>query len=274
MKKLIEYLSSPARARRVLWVYWALLTISTHMPDPGLGGDSNPFGVFQIDKALHVVAFAGLAYLLFRARVAGIRSSLFVNALGALVIAVVYALVDEYTQRWTGRIISSGDVVAGMIGIVLVFLMATSPPARQRATRPVKAVRLVAALAIISIIVMALAPQGNQWFNRMAQPLFHPWPGIDKAGHYYVSVVLTLLLAASYPAGVHRPRRGILLTIVAMGLSGPIIETAQSFTGRSVEMADLYAHELGLLTAMLGLSVFAVGRAVKTRRNGRTHQDG
>jgi VanZ family protein len=250
-----------------------LLAIGSHMPELGVGEDANQIGMFQVDKTLHVCAFAGLAWLLYRSRVAGRGASGFANMLAAALIAGVYALIDEYTQGWTGRMISAADVVAGMIGIVGVFLVITAPPARLRARWFIKAVRVVTFLTIVFIIVMALAPEGNRWFNWLARPLFEPWPGIDKAGHFYVSAVLTLLLAVSLPIGVHRPRRGVLLAIVAMGLSGPIIETAQSFTGRGVEMADLYAHEVGLLTAMLGLAVFAVGRAIRTRRHGRSQQD-
>ena len=273
MKQLLAYLDTPSQARRVLAVYWVLLAISTHVPDPQLGGESNLFAIFQIDKAIHFVAFGGLAYLLVCARLAGARSSLCANALVAVVIAGAYALVDEYTQWWGGRTISSADVVAGLIGIVTIFLITTVPPARQRATRRIKAVRFAACVALILVFVMALAPAGNQWFNWMARPLFIPWPGIDKTGHFYTSAALTLLLAAAAPAGVHRPAAGIFLTILVIGLSGPIIETGQSLTGRSVEMADLYAHQVGLLAAMLAMMVFPVGRAARMRLRDRSHPD-
>jgi VanZ family protein len=274
LKSLLEYLDPPARARRVLAVYWVLLAIGSHLPNLGLGKDSNQFGVFQVDKTLHVLAFSGLTWLLFRARVAGSRSSWIANAIAAACVAGVYAMVDEYTQRWTGRDLSVSDVVAGMIGIVGVFLILTAPPPRDRASGLTVLIRVVTAGLVMAVVVVALAPQGNHWVNRMARPFFQPWPGIDKAEHFYVSAVLTLLLALSSPAGVRRPRRGVLLTILAVGLSGPIIETAQSFTGRGVEMADLYAHQVGLLAAMLGLAVLAVGRAIRMRRRGRSPQDG
>lgn len=274
LKKLIEYLKSPSRARRVLMVYWVLLAVSTHMPDPGLGNEFDPLGMFQLDKAIHVLAFGGLALLLFCSRVLGERAAVVGHALVAALIAGAYALVDEYTQRWAGRMISAGDVLAGFIGIVGVFLAVTAPPPRGRAPWSTQAIRIVAVLAIVFIVVMALAPAGNRWFNEAAGPFFVPWPGIDKAGHFYASAVITLILAASFPLGVHRPRHGMIATILVMGLAGPIIETAQSFTGRGAEMADLFAHQLGLFTAMLGLSVLAVGRAVRTHKARRPLEDG
>lgn len=274
MKTFFKYLDSPARARGVLGVYWVLLAIGTHVPDLGVGEDANQWGVFQVDKTLHVLAFAGLCWLLFRARVVGVRASVFLSVLVAAFVAGVYALVDEYTQQWTGREISLSDVVAGLIGIVGVFLVIAAGPPRDRTPRLTAVIRVVTAVMATAVVVVALAPEGNHWVNRLARPFFQPWPGIDKAGHFYVSAVLTLLLAVSFPAGVHRPRLGAFLTILVMGLSGPIIETAQSFTGRGVEMADLYAHQVGLLAAMLGLSVLAVGRAFRTRRRRRSPQDG
>lgn len=274
MKKLIEYLKSPNRSRRVLTVYWVLLALSTHTPDPGLGNEFDPLGMFQLDKAIHVLAFGGLALLLFCSRILGERASVVGHALAAALIAGGYALVDEYTQRWAGRTISAGDVLAGFIGIVGVFLAVNAPPPRDRATWITRAVRVVTALAIVLIVVLAIAPEGNRWFNGMARPFFQPWPQIDKEGHYYASVAVSLLLAASFPLGVHRPRHGIVATILAMGLAGPIIETAQSYTGRGVEIDDLFAHQLGLFTAMLGLSVLAIGRAIRTHKARRPLEDG
>lgn len=274
LKKLIAYLKSPGQARRVLLVYWVLLAVSTHTPDPGLGNPIDPLNMFQIDKAIHVLAFGGLALLLFCSRVLGDRASVIGSAVAAVLVAGVYALVDEYTQRWAGRVISAGDVLAGMIGIVGVFLAVNAPPPRERAPWITWAVRVVTVLLIVFVLVLAIAPLGSHWFKEAIKPVVQPWLGIDKDGHYYGSVVVTLLLAASFPLGVHRPRHGIIVTILAIGLAGPIIETAQSYTGRGVEIDDLYAHQLGLFTAMLGLSVLAIGRAIRTRKARRPLEDG
>jgi VanZ family protein len=278
LKKLFDfvvgYLDSSGHARRVLAVYWVLLLISTHTPELGMGEDANQFGMFQVDKGLHVLAFGGLMYLLWRAGLAGERASLLLNALVAVSVAVVYAVVDEYTQGWVGREVSVSDVVAGLIGIVGVFLIITAGPPGDRVRRGTVAIRYLAVAMIVLFIFSALVPLSKDWLHWFVQRVYRPWPGFDKAGHFYMSVALTLLLSVSLPGGVHRPRLGIFLTILAVGLSGPIIETAQSFTGRSVDMADLYAHQVGLLAGMLGLAVLAVGRELRMRHRERSQHDG
>jgi VanZ family protein len=266
---------SVLRTRRVqLAVYWLMLAVGSHMPQLTFGEDTNEISVFQIDKTLHVLAFAGLVFLLFRACLAGRCASVLANALVATCISCCYAVIDEYSQRWVERDVSISDVVAGLIGIFSVFLLITAPPKRLRASRGTLVMRVVVAASFVLILVVALAPDGDTWVNRFARFFFRPWPGMDKPGHFYTAAALTLLLVQASPAGVQRPRLGILVTILVMGLMGPIIETAQSYTGRSVEMADLYAHQVGLLAAMLGLSVLAVGRALRTRCRSRSIQDG
>lgn len=254
-------------------VYWVLLFASTHLPSVDLGEENNPFGVFQVDKTLHVVLFGGLMFLLWRARPAGAGPSRLFHGLTALVLAVTYALVDEYTQRWAGRDVSASDVVAGLIGIVGVFLMITAPPARERAGLATALFRGLAFLTLTFFVIAAIAPWGNDLGHWVAHRLVTPWPGIDKAGHFYISALLTLLLAASALAGVHRPVWGVFLTILVMGLSGPIIETGQSMTGRNADLADLYAHQVGLLTAMLALTALPVARALRMRRRDRSLTD-
>jgi VanZ family protein len=260
------------RTRRVqLAAYWFMLAVGSHLPQLIFGEDTNEISVFQIDKALHVLAFSGLVFLLYRVRLAGRRASVLANALIAVVIACSYAVIDEYSQRWVERDVSISDVVAGLIGIFGVFLLITAPPKRHKASRGTLVMRVVAVAGFVLILVVALAPDGDTWVNRFARFFFRPWPGMDKPGHFYAAAILTLLLAAASPAGVQRPRLSILVTILVIGLMGPIIEKAQSFTGRSVELADLYAHQVGLLAAMLGLSVLAVGRALRTRCRSRSN---
>jgi len=277
LRRLLAYLENPSHARRVLAVYWVLLFISTHMPSIDMGEDSNQFGMFQLDKTIHVIAFAGLMFLLWRARLASIvwgdRASNFANAAVGLCLAVVYALVDEVTQTWAGRDVSMSDVVAGLVGIVGVFLMVTAAPPRERANTTTVMFRWLAGAAIAFFIFSALMPLKREWLQSFSQQVFQPWDGFDKAGHFYYSIFLTLLLAAASPAGVKRPAMGVFLTILVIGLSGPIIETGQSLTGRSVDMADLYAHQVGLLTAMLALTVVPVGRAVRMRLRDRSEPD-
>ena len=93
--------------------------------------------------------------------------------------------------------------------------------------------------------------------------LFTPtWGGIDKYCHFYTAIAMTWLLAAAYPGGMRRPRWGAVVTILVMGLSAPMIEWAQSFTGRGVEAADIFAHEFGFLMALLLWVLVSTGRAL------------
>ena len=265
MNALHRLLSSPLRARRVLLVYWLAMAIGTHWPRLDLFHQEPGITLFQGDKLLHVLGFGGLMGLLFFARLAGRRASDLRHALTALLIAGIYAGVDEYTQQWFERQVSLSDVLAGLVGLVGVYLIILAPARRMRVAGGVRVFRVVTFLSFTFILILELAPQGNRWIQQMAGLVFQPWAGIDKAGHFYVSAVLTLLLAWSSPAGVHRPRQSQALSIVVMGLAGPIIETAQSYTGRSVELADLYAHEVGMFAAMIALAALATRHAAIAR---------
>ncbi len=249
-------------ARRMLAIYWVLLAIGSHLPALSFGENSNQVGMFQVDKTLHVIGFAGLAWLLFRSKLFGRRVGWFGHAFLATLIAGGYALVDEYTQQWTGRDVSYSDVVAGVIGILGVFVVLTAPRPGRRAGWYVWSCRVLAYAGLAGLAVLAFAPQGNHWIGKVIRMFVRPWPDIDKAGHFYISAAVTLVLSQCYPLGVNRPRLSLFVTILAVGLSGPIIETVQSYTGRSVEMTDLYAHQLGLLAALAALSVLALLRAM------------
>ncbi|MHC4764993.1 MAG: hypothetical protein ACYTF2_07790 [Planctomycetota bacterium] len=94
-----------------LVVYALVLTVGTHWPALALGSEEQP----APDKLLHMLAFGGLAVLLWRSR--------WVRPLWLVVLlAVVWAAVDELTQgipvlrRW----VSWQDMVAGQMGVILV----------------------------------------------------------------------------------------------------------------------------------------------------------
>jgi hypothetical protein len=94
-----------------LVVYALVLTVGTHWPALALGSEEQP----APDKLLHMLAFGGLAVLLWRSR--------WVRPLWLVVLlAVVWAAVDELTQgipvlrRW----VSWQAMVAGQMGVILV----------------------------------------------------------------------------------------------------------------------------------------------------------
>ncbi len=103
-------------ARLGLAVYWPVLALGTHWPKLGHGkvGFADSGG----DKPVHFACFVVLTLLMIFARLAG-RSAGFVRSLTTgLVIAAVYAIVDEVTQGWLDREVSSMDIVANLVGVV------------------------------------------------------------------------------------------------------------------------------------------------------------
>ncbi len=263
--KPTTFFQSVSRSRWCLAIYWLLLATGSHLPEFTLGDTSNQIGVFQIDKSLHVAGFAGLALLLYLSRLAGSKAPSFAHALAALLIGSVYALVDEYTQQFTGRHVSYSDVVAGAIAIIGVFLILTSPPPLDTRPRRVVIYRVVSAVLIVAALVLALVALLSAWGQ--GQPSAQPSGlGINEIVRFLIAGVLILLLVASQPAGVNRPRLGMFLSIVVIGLGGPIIESARLFTEQGIDMNGLYAHQLGLLTGMAALAVLAIIRHVRTNR--------
>ena len=101
--------------RGVLVVYWLVLAGATHGPNfsvdglPGVGG-------LPFDKLAHGSAFAGLAGLLVWSRWWGRRSWRW-NAGAAVVVGLVYGVLEELTQPWFGRTRSGWDLLADAVGL-------------------------------------------------------------------------------------------------------------------------------------------------------------
>lgn len=107
---------------RIAFLVYALaITTGTHWPklEIAIGGARAP------DKIIHMFAFGGLMFLLWRTRWLGEGWLL-------LITAMAWAMVDELTQGipGLGRSMSGMDLLANWCGIVLVF-------AGIRAVRPV-----------------------------------------------------------------------------------------------------------------------------------------
>jgi putative peptidoglycan lipid II flippase len=115
--------------RLILAGYWSALFAATHLPQFHL--DNEPVVGIQPDKAIHVVAFALLTYLLAAARVpAGRHARLAVVILAAIVTVVVYAPLDEWTQTFVGRTASLEDLLADLVGVALGGLACIAPRLR------------------------------------------------------------------------------------------------------------------------------------------------
>ena len=91
--------------------YWLVLFTGTHLPRislPNVPGASN-------DKILHVVAFAGLSFLLCWAIPTKLNDR-FRNVRLAALAAVFYGAFDELTQIPVGRTADWKDLIADVIG--------------------------------------------------------------------------------------------------------------------------------------------------------------
>src|SRR5262245_63320155 len=77
--------------------YWVLMFVGTHVPVWGSSGAALARLGEGSDKAAHLLAFAGLAFLLCTAASLrwGFRQSYFAAVLGLL---LAYSAVDEWTQ--------------------------------------------------------------------------------------------------------------------------------------------------------------------------------
>jgi len=102
--------------RRALPAYWIFLFCATHFPRPKL------LGVRGSDKLAHFIAFAILAFLLWRCAESFNRklSGRFVWI--AFVGLGTYAAVDEYLQQFVNRATSLVDWLANLAGTAAALL--------------------------------------------------------------------------------------------------------------------------------------------------------
>jgi len=94
--------------------YWLVLFAGTHLPRvriPNVAGGHS-------DKILHLVAFAGLSFLLSWA-IPTKHSDRFRNVRMAGLAAILYGAFDELTQIPVGRTADWLDLLADTIGVVL-----------------------------------------------------------------------------------------------------------------------------------------------------------
>lgn len=255
-------MKSRSRQSRSLWRiaalgYWCALAAATHWPGLNLTEQTGvPAGeILQTDKALHGLAFALLTFLLFRARLAGHRSGPRWQAAIAPVVAGFYAVFDEWSQQFFAeRTVSSSDLIANGIGVLGMFVAIWPRPARRLGKRSMPWWVWFVRAAWLVIIPLGVALIMTQWGNLMVVRYFGPYASSDlrpdKIAHYNLSIIITWVLALSHIAGWRRPNLGAFVTVAVMVLMGPMIEFAQSFTSRGVEVADVYRHELGVLMAL------------------------
>lgn len=250
--------SEPAQSlvwlRVVAIVYWILLFVATHWPRLEVLVPLDSRNIWQLDKAAHVLGFGLLMALIAWARPLGRRVPWRVTVLAAVVLAGGYALFDEWSQQYAQRDVSISDLLASLIGVGAAAVLLLQPRrGPDRAGWTTICVRVFILLFLPTAAVIAVLPSGSRMFVGTMRDIFGTYArGTDKQGHLFLGIVATWLLAAAALGGVRRPRLGAAIVLAVMGLGGPVLETIQSRTGRSVELADMYMHNVGVAWALAG----------------------
>lgn len=111
---------APAKTRALriaLGVYWAVLFAVTHLPQ--INHETVPeWELLPFDKTMHFLTFGGLAGWLCWNRFLSQRGR-WANAALALGVGVVYAVIEEITQPWFGRVCDAGDLLADLAGLAV-----------------------------------------------------------------------------------------------------------------------------------------------------------
>ena len=240
-------------AAAVFALVWGVLTL---LPGLGVVGVEEA-GLVAWDKVAHAGAMAVLTGLLVASRLGGRGASLRTHALLAAVAGLAYGGADEWLQGWTGRDASAADMAANAVGVLGVYLVVMAGRERSltrrwyQTTWLVWAVR-VACVSVLPAVYYLLTTKGpaadwaKGWLEAGA---IGQWVG-DKAGHWWLGLVATWALAAMAVAGRSRPRWSAGSAVVAASASAVAIEWGQQFYDRGVEVADVWAHHRGMVTAM------------------------
>ncbi|MHC5110252.1 MAG: VanZ family protein [Planctomycetota bacterium] len=106
--------------RLVVWIgYWLGMIVLLHAPWPRGAEPPTP----GADKVVHFSLYFCLVILCFR-WLASWRSVVPVVLAGVLLFHLVFAVIDELTQPWTGRTASFTDYLADVLGIIVAVLVA------------------------------------------------------------------------------------------------------------------------------------------------------
>lgn len=281
------------RLRVILALYWVTLCILTHWPRLGTGV-GYPYTLIQHDKVGHVVLFGGLALLLMAAKPWGRALSPAVTAVLAMVTALIYSVVDEWTQAWFDRTVSWPDVMSSMAGIMIVYLLAVAvdhSPGQGRATRSAtpaptllgwllreQAIVLSVALVVLTCMISMTTP-GRQGVAAWAAEVDLNPSRTLAAVRTVLSVLMFITLMLAKPAGRGRATWNTAIAIAVTGLLPLIGEWFHSlWTSQRVVAQVAWEHERGLILIMLAWGMahalrlsWKINRAASASRNDNTH---
>lgn len=118
MKKALITTPSFYKNRLVLaFLALIILLVLTHIPQKSI---PYVFGWFNSDKAIHVVAY-GVLTALFILAIRPPRR--WISYIGLLAVFLVIAALDERTQAYVGRTVSSIDWAANIVGVVTTMII-------------------------------------------------------------------------------------------------------------------------------------------------------
>jgi len=261
------------RARLLLAIYWPLLFLATHMPRVEI--DKRGLDGIPPDKLIHFGIFALLTVLIVLARPAGRSATAARNVLVGVAVAAVYALVDELTQTFVGRVIDPWDLVANYLAVaaVGVAMLADADGGRDVAERttPWLARGLLAVATVVLLIganIPGLAVNETPVLFLRDFGVHLRW-NMDKVAHFVVPMGLLWLAIAARLAGRRRRQFSALLAVALVVAIAPIIEYAQTLTGRQFSVDDVLAHLLGTALGLIGW----VGVSIVRRLNRRPADD-
>ena len=250
--------------RVVLACYWLALAAGSHWPRLQLFPPPDHEPLFQPDKGLHFVAFAVLAFLMVKAGIAGRGRPAAGTLVWVAVIGLVYAGLDELTQTFAQRQVTFSDFTASAMGVLTLVTAEATALLPAPSAKKVRAARAQAWITALVVAALAIPPAVNRvmrWLINLT-----PWPllPIDKPMHFIVAMLLVWFFARCRPAGLNRPRLGVWLTVIVLGLSSPMMEAVQAYVGRGSETADIVYHEMGLAAALAIWALVTLYRANHT----------
>lgn len=250
--------SLPRRPRRLsvilLAVYWPALALATHWPrlriDTGVP--------LPLDKLLHFAAFVILTFLLTHTLAARSRLTPARLTLAGL-IALAYAVLDEWTQRWIpGRSASWLDTLVNVLAILsTVLAIGLHQRFWSALALHVTLARLSLCLLIPFLGILAFGPPAHlENVSLLLAPRLGLVVHADKLAHFLAAALLLFLLTAAAPFGRHKPWLNFLTALVLVCLASPIVEYLQLLRHRNFELLDIAAHQLGLAAATLVILFF------------------